>query len=99
MTDNLKQNESSLMCTFECLVGEEVVKGIALEIRNLQNNDDESEKKRKGSFCTVNLVKLIENALIKYFSHYDGHDQAMEVAYDSLDEIFQNRLSKPEEDN
>jgi len=47
MTDNLKHNKSSLMCTFESLVGEEVAKGIQLEIENSRSND-EQEKKRKG---------------------------------------------------
>jgi len=68
MTDNLKHNKSSLMCTFESLVGEEVAKGIKLEIEKMRNNDDEPEKKRKRSFCTVDLEKLIENVLIKYSS-------------------------------
>ena len=65
MTDNLKHNKSSLMCTFESLVGEEVAKGIQLEIENLRSND-EPEKKRKR--CTVDLEKLIENVLLKYSS-------------------------------
>jgi hypothetical protein len=65
MTDNLMHNKSSSMCTFESLVGEEVAKGILLEIQNSRRND-EPEKKRKK--CTVDLEKIIENVLIKYFS-------------------------------
>jgi hypothetical protein len=39
MTDNLKHNKNSLMCTFESLVGEEVAKGIQLEIEMIWKDD------------------------------------------------------------